>query len=122
MAALPPFPLLGNVTFLISPQDKQIMNAKADPLRWRVFAMAVTTAITIANVYHCQPILSKISDTLGATDAQIGNLPVLTQVGVGMGLLFLAPLGDMLDRKSWSSALSFFSYAHCSACRSQTRC
>ncbi|MBO9196882.1 MFS transporter [Rhizobium sp. 16-449-1b] len=75
------------------------MNAKADPLRWRVFAMAVTTAITIANVYYCQPILSKISDTLGATDAQIGNLPVLTQVGVGMGLLFLAPLGDMLDRK-----------------------
>ncbi|WP_313760406.1 hypothetical protein [Rhizobium sp.] len=75
------------------------MNAKADPQRWRVFAMAVTTAITIANVYYCQPILSKISDTLGATDAQIGNLPVLTQVGVGMGLLFLAPLGDMLDRK-----------------------
>lgn len=75
------------------------MNAKADRLGWQVFAMAVTTGVTIANVYYCQPILSQIRDSLALTDAQIGNMPVLTQVGVGLGLLFLAPLGDMINRK-----------------------
>lgn len=75
------------------------MYAKPDPLRWQVLAMAVTTGVTIANVYYCQPILSQIRDSLAVTDAQIGKLPVLTQAGVGLGLLFLAPLGDMVDRK-----------------------
>lgn len=67
--------------------------------RWQVLAMAATTGVTIANVYYCQPILSQIRSSLHATDAQIGNLPVFTQAGVGLGLLFLAPLGDMIDRK-----------------------
>ncbi|WP_210386995.1 MFS transporter [Brucella intermedia] len=75
------------------------MNAKADPLGWQLLAMAATTGVTIANVYYCQPILSEIRASLDLTDAQTGNLPVLTQAGVGLGLLFLAPLGDMIDRK-----------------------
>lgn len=45
------------------------MNAKANPLGWQVLAMAVTTGVTIANVYHCQPILSQIRDSLALTDA-----------------------------------------------------
>lgn len=75
------------------------MNAKADPLGWQLLAMAVTTGVTIANVYYCQPILPEIRASLDLTDAQTGNLPVLTQAGVGLGLLFLAPLGDMINRK-----------------------
>jgi predicted MFS family arabinose efflux permease len=83
------------------------MNVKAASKRWQVFAMAVTTGVTIANVYYCQPILSQIRASLGATDSQIGNLPVLTQAGVGFGLLFLAPLGDMIDRKKLVLGLEF---------------
>lgn len=75
------------------------MSAKADPLGWQVLAMSVTTGVTIANVYYCQPILSQIAGSLALTDVQIGILPALTQAGVGLGLLFLAPLGDMVDRK-----------------------
>jgi len=75
------------------------MQTRANLLGWQVFAMAVTTGVTIANVYYCQPILSQIRISLSLTDAQIGILPTLTQTGVGLGLLLLAPLGDMFDRK-----------------------
>jgi predicted MFS family arabinose efflux permease len=65
----------------------------------QVRAMAVTTGVTIANVYYCQPILTEIATSLNVSTAQVGYLPVLTQAGVGIGLFFLAPLGDMIDRK-----------------------
>lgn len=75
------------------------MNAERISPRWQVFAMAVTTSLTIANIYYCQPILSQIGSSLHLTAAQSGNIPVLTQAGFGLGLFFLAPLGDMVDRK-----------------------
>ncbi|SFB65153.1 Predicted arabinose efflux permease, MFS family [Rhizobium sp. NFR07] len=75
------------------------MSEQLDPPRRQVLAMAVTTGATIANVYYCQPILSQIRDALALTDEQAGILPFLTQIGVGFGLFFLAPLGDMIDRK-----------------------
>jgi len=76
------------------------MNAERISPRWQVFAMAVTTSLTIANIYYCQPILSQIGSSLNLTAAQSGNIPVLTQAGFGLGLFFLAPLGDMVDRKN----------------------
>lgn len=65
----------------------------------QILIMAATTGITIANVYYAQPILAQIAAAFGADATAIGRLPALTQAGVGIGLFFLAPLGDMLDRK-----------------------
>lgn len=67
--------------------------------RTQTLLMAVTAGVTIANVYYAQPILSQIAASLHASEAEIGNLPALTQAGFGLGLLFLAPLGDMINRK-----------------------
>ncbi len=65
----------------------------------RVFIMAVAAGVTVANIYYNQPILPAIAATFHASASQIGSLPVLTQAGYGLGLLFLTPLGDMIDRK-----------------------
>ncbi len=65
----------------------------------QVLAMAVTTGVTVANLYYNQPILAEIAASLGVREVEAGYLPVLTQAAYAVGLFFLAPLGDMIDRK-----------------------
>lgn len=61
--------------------------------------MAVTTGTTIANIYYAQPILAQIGASFGKSAAGVGFLPALSQWGMALGILFIVPLGDMLDRK-----------------------
>lgn len=61
--------------------------------------MAVACALGVANNYYCQPLLVAIARSLGATDRAIGSIPTLTQVGMGIGILLLAPLGDKMERR-----------------------
>jgi predicted MFS family arabinose efflux permease len=75
------------------------MEVEALPSRSQVVVMAATAGVTVANLYYNQPILGQIASSFGASEAQVGNLPVLTQAGYGLGLLLLTPLGDMIDRK-----------------------
>jgi len=65
----------------------------------QVIVMAITAGVTVANVYYNQSILAQIAEDMHLTLADVGNLPVLTQAGYGVGLFFLTPLGDMIDRK-----------------------
>jgi predicted MFS family arabinose efflux permease len=61
--------------------------------------MAITVGVTVANIYYNQPILTQIAEDMHVSSAKVGILPVLTQAGYGIGLFFLTPLGDMIDRK-----------------------
>lgn len=61
--------------------------------------MAVTTGICVANVYYSQPILKEIAVSTGLSSEQAARLPVLSQAGYGLGLFFLTPIGDRMDRK-----------------------
>ena len=67
--------------------------------------MATAAAVTAANLYYCQPLLSQIARTLHMTARETANIPMLTQVGYALGLLFFAPLGDMLERRALVTAL-----------------
>lgn len=67
--------------------------------RWQIIVLSVMAGVTIANIYYCQPILAIIATSLNISAHQTGMLPVWTQVGYGIGLFFIAPLGDMFDRK-----------------------
>ncbi len=70
---------------------------------------AVGAAIAVANLYYNQPILGLLGKTFGKTTAQSGLLSTLTQTGYALGLLFIAPLGDMVPRKPLLILLSFIS-------------
>lgn len=67
--------------------------------RTQILIMAVTTGVTIANIYYAQPILAQIGPAFGTSAAGVGYLPALSQWGMALGILFIVPLGDMLDRK-----------------------
>lgn len=67
--------------------------------RTQVFIMAVTAGIAVANVYYSQPILHAIALHYHTSTEKAGSISVLSQVGYGMGLFFLTPVGDMIERK-----------------------
>ncbi|MDD3323030.1 MAG: MFS transporter [Paludibacter sp.] len=73
-----------------------------------VTLMAVTAGITVANIYYNQPILKNIATEFHATEAQAGIISMLSQVGFGLGLFFITPLGDKINKKTliiWSELL-----------------
>jgi predicted MFS family arabinose efflux permease len=67
--------------------------------RAQLLVMATVAGVTVANLYYSQPILADIAAAFGVGETQVGIIPVLTQVGYGLGLFLLTPLGDMIDRK-----------------------
>jgi predicted MFS family arabinose efflux permease len=67
--------------------------------------MALAAAVAAANLYYCQPLLSEIARSLHMTARESADIPMLTQVGYALGLLFFAPLGDMVERRALATAL-----------------
>lgn len=71
-----------------------------DPLKSStILLMAVAAGITVANIYYNQPILKEMALSLHATDAEIGRVSMFSQLGYGLGMFFLIPMGDMVNRK-----------------------
>ncbi|MBU6956851.1 MFS transporter [Pseudomonas sp. CVAP len=60
---------------------------------------SVTCALAVANVYFAQPLLASMAESLGVTSGLIGGVVTATQVGYALGLLFIVPLGDRVNRK-----------------------
>lgn len=69
--------------------------------------MAFSAGTIVANVYYSQPILKEIAETLGRSEAAVGKMAMLAQVGYGIGMFFLLPLGDRVDRKKLIIGICF---------------
>lgn len=67
--------------------------------RTQILIMAVTAGVAVANVYYSQPILGAIAGTFHIATEKAGVISVLSQIGYGVGLFFLTPVGDMVERK-----------------------
>lgn len=67
--------------------------------KWIIPVMAFSAGTIVANVYYSQPILRNIAETLGKSESAVGKISVLAQLGYGLGMFFLLPLGDKLNRK-----------------------
>lgn len=79
--------------------DKNI-HQEGDPLRsGTILLMAIAAGITVANIYYNQPILKEMAISLHATDTEIGRVSMFSQIGYGLGMFFLIPMGDMVNRK-----------------------
>jgi len=75
------------------------------PAALRTFTFAA--GVGVANFYYVQPLLVDIGRSFGLGEAAMGLVPTLTQVGLGFGVLFLLPLGDVIDnRKLVSGAIA----------------
>lgn len=61
--------------------------------------MAVATGLCAGGNYFNQPLLDSIADALGVGQSTAAVTVTVAQVSYGIGLLFLVPLGDLLDRR-----------------------
>nr|WP_230468088.1 MFS transporter [Biostraticola tofi] len=61
---------------------------------------ALIAALAVANVYFAQPLLATMAKSLEVRPGLIGMLVTMTQVGYALGLLFIVPLGDRINRKN----------------------
>ncbi|MFE6685779.1 MFS transporter [Streptomyces sp. NPDC057743] len=64
-----------------------------------VILFAVACGAAVANVYFSQPLLVTMGHDLGMSPALVGSVVTLTQVGYGVGLFLLVPLGDVVNRR-----------------------
>ncbi|MEH2257164.1 MFS transporter [Nostoc sp.] len=77
--------------------EKQI---SSNPLtKVQVVIMAIAAGVCVANVYYNQPILKDIASSFRVSEGEAGSISVLTQVGYGLGIFFLIPLGDKINKK-----------------------
>ena len=75
-------------------------------LRLAVLLSCVTGAAA-ANLYYAQPLLETIASAFGTTDAAAGLLVTVSQLGYGVGLVALVPLGDLVERRALLVRLLF---------------
>lgn len=64
-----------------------------------VLVMAVACGIAVANLYYAQPLLDTLARAFGVSTGTAGLVVTLTQLGYALGLVFLVPLGDILNRR-----------------------
>jgi predicted MFS family arabinose efflux permease len=70
------------------------------PLQSRVVLLfSVACGLAVGNVYYAQPLLDAMAEAFGMSPASIGIVITLTQIGYGIGLVLLVPLGDLLNRR-----------------------
>ena len=69
--------------------------------------MAVATGLIVANIYYCQPLIVLIANEFNIPDADAGTITYLTQAGYAIGLFFMVPLGDKIERKTQILATTF---------------
>jgi predicted MFS family arabinose efflux permease len=64
-----------------------------------VLLFAIACGLAVGNVYYAQPLLDAMADAFAMSPASIGIVMTLTQIGYGIGLVLLVPLGDLLNRR-----------------------
>ncbi|MFW1773355.1 MFS transporter [Acinetobacter seifertii] len=100
-------------------------NAKSDkPLssmpRGVILLFAIASGASVANVYYAQPLLDILAKDFNVSHASIGGVVTATQIGCALALLFLVPLGDLVNRRrlmtlqllALVSALLVVAFAH----------
>ncbi|HET9093177.1 MAG TPA: MFS transporter [Acidimicrobiales bacterium] len=74
-----------------------------------VAVLAIATGVAVANTYYAQPLLASIRDTFHTGPGEAGLIVTVTQVGYAAGLVFLLPLGDLVERRRLVVVMSLLS-------------
>ena len=94
-----------------SPDVRQVGDDQGAMSRTLVLLFAVASGLAVANAYFAHPLLDVMAADLGLPSATIGLVVGATQVGYGLGLIFLVPVGDLLDRRKLVIVQSLLSVA-----------
>lgn len=88
--------------------------------RGAILLFAIASGASVANVYYAQPLLDILAKDFNISHASIGGVVTATQIGCALALLFLVPLGDLVNRRrlmalqllALISALLVVAFAH----------
>lgn len=64
------------------------------------YFMAVACGIMVANLYYCQPLLGDFTKVFGVSESAAAWINICSQLGYGLGLFFIVPIGDMVQRRN----------------------
>lgn len=64
-----------------------------------VLLLAVATGIAVANIYYAQPLLDTLATAFAVPTHTAGLIVTVTQIGYAAGLMFVVPLGDLMERR-----------------------
>lgn len=64
-----------------------------------VLLLAFASGLIVANLYYAQTLVGPISVATGLSARAAGLIVTLTQIGYTLGLLFVVPLGDLLENR-----------------------
>jgi predicted MFS family arabinose efflux permease len=67
--------------------------------RLSIAILAFAAGAIVANLYYAQPLLGRIAVDLGVDEARVASIVTSAQVGYGVGILLLVPLGDRVERR-----------------------
>ena len=71
----------------------------SSPTKFRPLFFAVTAGISVASTYYLQPIYGSVAHTFHVSASNVSVGTAITQIGYALGLIFLVPLGDMVNRR-----------------------
>ena len=87
---------------LITYTPRHLRHDSSKPLHFSwslIFLFGFASTFTVANLYYSHPILNLLAQSFDVSDEQASLVPNLAQAGYACGLLFLCPLGDLLERR-----------------------
>ena len=91
-------------------------NKPAEMTKFLAILFAICSGLAIGNLYWSQPLLVQIMNGFGLPAANGGLLVTATQIGYAIGIFFIVPLGDFVQRKRLISlvmALSIIALISC---------
>lgn len=77
--------------------------------KWFVLLLAIATGVCVASNYYAQPLLYTISQDLHISEDKTGVIITIAQIAYAAGLLFLVPLGDLIERRKLIISMIFAS-------------
>ena len=80
-----------------APRPKAAPSAPVSPAI--IFLVAAACGLIVANIYYAQPLIGPIAQSLGLAPQAAGLIVTMTQIGYGAGLLFIVPLGDLIENR-----------------------
>ena len=64
-----------------------------------ILTLAIACGLLVANIYYAQPLIAEIAKSLGLAVGAAGLIVTMSQIGYGLGLLFVVPLGDLVENR-----------------------
>lgn len=69
------------------------------------YLIPIGCGVVVANLYYCQPLLGEFARDFNISEDAASVINICSQLGYGLGLFFIVPLGDKIPRRKLLMAM-----------------